>query len=341
MIGLERIGLLMKKIIRLVSLLLTAALTACLLFGCALPSPVPADDSATAQNEEAYDDVGTIDSAPLISVTDMTGNVINMDAFASRIVVLDAADCEILFAIGAGEQVVGRVEECDYPEAAGTIPYVTAGGLIDSDLILAQNPQVVVMTAEQAQDSGLLTTLRDAEVQTIVTNVTDFNDLYSAITLLGAIADRVAEAGSLVANLLTAFAAIQSQTDGGNEKTVYFELSPLADGLQTAGSGTLLNSVALLLGLRNEFEDLEGYVDLTAEDVINRSPDIIVTIAPDAADGTTAADEILARPGWESVHAVVSKSVYAVDGASLLRSGPRLIDAVQALYTSIYGEAVE
>lgn len=331
----------MKRFLRFASLVLAAAMTACLALGCALPSPVPADDSATAQNDYYEDDGGSIDSAPLISVTDMAGNAIDMDAFASRIVVLDAADCEILFAIGAGEQVVGRTEDCDYPEEAGSVALVTSGGLVDTDLILAQNPQVVVMTAAQAADEGMLTTLRDAGVQPVVTDVTDVNGLYSAVTLLGTIADRVADAGSLVANLLTAFAGIQSKTSGAESKTVYFELSPLESGLTTAGSGTLLNDVALLMGLRNEFEDLQGYVDITAEEVINRSPDIIVTIAPDAEDGTTAVDEILARAGWESVHAIVGKSVYSIDGESLLRAGPRLIDAVQALYQSVYGEEAE
>lgn len=331
----------MKRFLRFASLALAAAMAACLVFGCALPSPVPADDSATAQSDAYADDGVSVDSAPLISVTDMAGNAVSMDAFASRIVVLDAADCEILFAVGAGGQVVGRSEACDYPEEAAAVACVTSGGLIDTDLVLAQNPQVAVMNADQAADEGMLSTLRDAGVQPVVTNVTDLNGLYSAITLLGAIADRVAEAGSLVANLLTAFAGIQSKTAGAASKTVYFELSPLESGLKTAGSGTLLNDVALLLGLRNEFEDLEGYVDVTAEQVVNRSPDIIVTIAPDAEDGTTAVDEIRARSGWESVHAIVSGNVYSVDGASLTRPGPRLIDAVQALYQSVYGDAAE
>ncbi len=333
-----------------------AALAACMFSGCALPSPVPVDDSATAQAESYGNDDMIVDSDALISVTDMAGNAIEMDSYASRIVVLDAADCEILFAIGASEQIVGRSEACDYPVEVNPIPYVTTDGIPSSELILELNPQIVIMNAEDAENADMIADLQEAGIQPVVTNATDISGVYTAITLLGTIADHVAEAGSLVANMLTAFAEIEEQTANNSLGTVYFELSPLVDGLATAGSGTLPNDVATLLGMKNEFEDLEGYMPVSAEQVIGRNPDIIITTASDGVESTddtqqtdgetsgnalSAVDEIMQRAGWEGISAVVKQNVYAVDGDALSRPGPRLLDAVSALYDLLYATPAE
>jgi iron complex transport system substrate-binding protein len=341
-----------NRFLKYFALMLAGVLTAGIALGCALPSPVPADDSA-AQDGDLFYDGSSIDGAALIDVTDMAGNAVQLDSFASRIVVLDAADCEILCAIGAAGQIVGRSDACDYPESVASIPSVTADGTVSPERILELKPQVVVLSANEAQDADLLSALQSAGVQPVVTDATDVNGVYTAITLLGAIADRVAEAGSLVANMLTAFAGIQEKTANSASQSVYFELSPLADGLETAGSGTLLNSIAALLGLKNEFEDLQGYASITQDQVVGRNPDIIVTTTPDGVTSTVpattdgeetsgnalgATDEIMERPGWEDVAAVARQRVYAADGEALTRPGPRLLDAVTALYDAIYAE---
>ncbi len=345
-----------RNSIRSIAILLAAVLAVCLFFGCALPSPVPAEGSVDAQSDVWGDSDATAGGTSLIDVTDMAGNVIQMDSYAGRIVVLDAADCEILCAIGASEQIVGRSEACDYPDAVNAVPYVTTDGTPSSELILDLNPQVVVMNADDAENADLLADLQSAGVQPVVTDATDINGVYSAVTLLGAVSDRVAEAGSLVADMLTSFATIQEKTSGSSLGSVYFELSPLADGLETAGSGTLVNDIAALLGLKNEFEDLEGYAAVTAEQVIGRNPDVIITTTPDGVESTIdtqqtnsetsgnalgATDEIMERPGWEGITAVVRQDVYSVDGEALMRPGPRLLEAVDALYEALYTAPAE
>lgn len=342
--------------IRFLAISLAAAFAACCLSGCALPSPVPVDDSATAQVDTYGDNDATLDGGSLIDVTDMAGNSIQMDSYASRIVVLDAADCEILCAIGAAEQIVGRSEACDYPDAVIPIPYVTVDGIPSSDLIVELNPQIVIMNAKDAENADLIADLQDAGIQTVVTDATDISGVYTAVTLVGAVTDHVAEAGSLVANMLTSFAEIQEQTAGNSLGTVYFELSPLVDGLETAGSDTLINDIASLLGMKNEFEDLVGYMPVSAEQVIGRDPDIIITTSPDGVESTvdsqptegetsgnalSAVDEIMQRPGWETITAIVKQNVYAIDGDALTRPGPRLLDAVTALFELLYATPAE
>lgn len=308
--------------------------------GCALPSPVPVEDGSVVQTEPTYDNT-TENQTYLIDIIDMAGNPVQMNSYAGSIVVLDPGDCEILCAIGAEEQIIGRSEDCDYPESVASLPVVTTEGMANTEQILTLNPQAVVMDAEAATDTSLIAELKEANITPIVTNVTDIKGLYTAITLLGTVTDRVAESGSVVANLLAAFAGIQAKVTDNTSKTIYFELAPLATGLETAGSGTLINDISLLLGYHNEFEDMEGFIPVTAAQVIGRSPDVIVTTIPSSEDGTAGVSEILARVGWESVQAIADKKVFYIDGELLSRPGPRLLDVVNALYTFLYETPAE
>ena len=81
-----------------------------------------------------------------ITVTDMKGREIRLDAPATRVVALTPSDCEILYAIGAGETLVGRGEYCDYPAGVLDVPSVQSGAETNVEQIVALEPQVVIMS---------------------------------------------------------------------------------------------------------------------------------------------------------------------------------------------------
>ena len=88
-----------------------------------------------------------------IAVTDMTGRSVTLDAPATRVVALTAADCEILNALGAGDTLVGRGEYCDYPESVQSVPAVQSGTETNLEQIIALKPQVLLMnTMAQTKD---------------------------------------------------------------------------------------------------------------------------------------------------------------------------------------------
>jgi len=141
--------------LRLVSLAL--ALLFCLaIIGCALPSPVPVEDGTGTTASLATTNVAnpaTSGANYAVNLTDMAGNTVQLDSAVSSIVVLDPGDCELLYALGAGSLVGGRTAECDYPNEVNAIPFVTVDGKADPDLGILLAPQVVVLSAEQAQDA--------------------------------------------------------------------------------------------------------------------------------------------------------------------------------------------
>ncbi|MEA5040179.1 MAG: ABC transporter substrate-binding protein, partial [Clostridiaceae bacterium] len=272
-----------------------------------------------------------------VDVTDMTKRQVKLDAPATKVVALDAADCEILYALGAGDTLVGRGEYCDYPETVADISSVQSGSETNIEQIIALEPQVVIMsTMDQTTEQE--EALENAGIRVAVTDAQTISDVYEAIRLIGALVGKNDEAGTLVLNMGKTFADIQDKVDSDGEKTVYFEVSPLQYGLWTAGSGTFMDELATLLGVKNAFADVEGWAEISEEQVLERDPDYIVTIAMYYGEGQTPVEEIMSRTGWENLKAIKSGDVFNADTNQVARPGPRLTDGAQALYDFFYGE---
>lgn len=272
-----------------------------------------------------------------VDVTDMTKRQVKLDAPATKVVALDAADCEILYALGAGDTLVGRGEYCDYPETVADIPSVQSGSETNIEQIIALEPQVVIMsTMDQTTEQE--EALENAGIRVAVTDAQTISDVYEAIRLIGALVGKNDEAGTLVLNMGKTFADIQDKVDSDGEKTVYFEVSPLQYGLWTAGSGTFMDELATLLGVKNAFADVEGWAEISEEQVLERDPDYIVTIAMYYGEGQTPVEEIMSRTGWENLKAIKNGDVFNADTNQVARPGPRLTDGAQALYDFFYGE---
>lgn len=298
------------KTVKLVSLLLCLILI-CPVLGCA-------EDAA-------------------VTVTDMTGREITLDAPATRVVALTASDCEILYALGAGDTLVGRGEYCDYPEDVQAVPSVQSGYETNVEQIIALEPQVVLM-ATMAQTKEQVEALEAAGVHVIVSDAQDIAGVYTAIELIGAVTGKNDEAAALIAGMKDSFAAIAAKAEGDGSKTVYFEVSPLEYGLWTAGKGTFMDELAQMIGLKNAFEDVEGWAAISEEQVLERDPDYIVTISMYYGEGPTPVEEIMGREGWQELKAVKNEAVFNADSNEVSRPGPRLVDAAQALYDFVYGE---
>ena len=340
------------KYSKLAAVILTAALLLGV-FGCtqntpaadATPTPAaetaapaPQTEAPTEAPEEPTDT--TEPAATAIVFTDMSGREITLDAPAERVVALTAADCEILYAIGAGDTLVGRGEYCDYPAEVLDTPSVQSGYETNIEQIIALEPQVVLM-ATMAQTVEQVEQLENAGVTVVVSDAQDIAGVYTAIEMIGKVTGHEAEAAAVVDEMQSKFARI-SAAAGSTGKTVYFEVSPLEWGLWAAGAGTFMDEIAGIVGLENAFADVPGWGEISEEQVIERDPDYIVTITMYFGEGPTPVEEIMGRTGWENLTAVQNGTVYNADSNELSRPGPRLADAAEALYEFIQSaEALE
>lgn len=274
-----------------------------------------------------------------ITVTDMTGREITLDGPVTRIVALTASDVEIIYALGAGDLLVGRGEYCDWPAEVLNVPEVKSGSETNLEEILALEPDVVIM-ATMAQSVEQVNALEEAGVKVIVSDAQNLEGVYTAITMIGQIVGKNDEAAALVKEMQDGFEAIRAKAENTG-KTVYFEVSPLQWGLWAAGTGTFMDELASICGLTNAFADVNGWGAISEEQVFEKDPDYIVTISMYYGEGPTPVEEIMGRDGWDQLKAVQNNQIFNADSNEISRPGPRLLNAVEALYEFVYGTEEE
>ena len=209
-------------------------------------------------------------------------------------------------------------------------------------MILKNAPIVILDEATAFTDpesEEQIQQLENAGVKVVVSDAQDIKGVYEAVNMIGKLLGKEKEADLICDAMQTTFDAVSAQvTDDGEEKTVYFEVSPLEYGLWTAGSHTFMDEIAQMLGLKNAFADVEGWAAISEEQVLERNPDYIVTISMYFGEGPTPEEEILSRTGWENVTAVKNGKILNLPNNELSRPAPRLADGAKALYDFVYGE---
>jgi iron complex transport system substrate-binding protein len=260
---------------------------------------------------------------------------------ASAIVTLGPSALESLFAIGAGDQVVGREEFSTYPEEALEITNIgSLFGELPAEAILALEPDLVIapeiITQEQVQaleDLGL-TVFYQA-------NPTSFEGLYVNLEVLGILSGHDAEALELIAGLEARVTAVEAALANVEERpTVFYELDATdPQNPFTTGAGTFIDTMITMSGGENIGAVLEGaYAQISSEEVILQDPDII--ILGDAPYGVTP-ENLAERAGWADLSAVQSGQVHPFDPFLVSVPGPRLVDGLEALAQLIHPEVFE
>ncbi len=273
-----------------------------------------------------------------LKVTDMTGREITLDSPAKRIVALMPADCEILYALGAGDTLVGRGEYCNYPAEISDVPAVQSGNETNIEQIIALDPDVIIMS-KMGQTVEQVEALENAGIEVFVSDSQAIADIYTTIELLGKLTGKEAKAAETVAEMRAAFDKIKTDAAAKSQnKTIYFETSPLEWGLWTAGKGTFMQEIADMLCVKNIFEDVSGWAEVSAEQVISRNPDYIITTAMYFGSGPLPDEEVKGRSGWGGISAIANNGVFNANSDELTIPSVRLVDGAQSLYNFIYGE---
>ena len=305
---------------KILAVLIAAALLVGMTAGCAR-------SASTAQSEP---------EAVAVTITDMKGREVTLEKPAARIVALTPADCEILYAIGAGDMLVGRGEYCDYPAQVLEVPAVASGSETNIEQIIALNPVVLVM-GDMDQPDELVARLEAAGIRVVVSEAGDIAGVYTAIDMIGRLMGREDNASAVIASMKSSFDSLTEKSTGGGTQTMFFEVSPLQWGLWTAGTDTFMDEIATMLGMKNCFDDVSGWAEISEEQVLERNPDFIVTITMYYGEGPTPEEEILSRAGWENVTAVKNNKILNLQNNELSRPAPRLAEGAQLLFDFLYG----
>ena len=318
------------KLALLFAILLSAAL---LLGACGAPKAEIMEPlvSEEAINVESAPEPEPIEETALEVMTfiDGTDTVIEFTEYPQAIVSISPSTTEILFAVGAGEQLAGREDMSLYPEEALDIPSVGAlWGELPIETILAMEPDLIV--AAQIISEDQVQALRDLGLNVYwQANPRTFEELWENLRDFAELTGHEEETEILIADLDARVKAVQEKIAPLSYRpSVFYELDATEPSAPwTAGSGTFIDYVISMAGGFNVASELQGdYIQISSEELIAINPQII--LLADALYG--AAPEIVAeRPGWNVITAVAENAIYPIDPNIMSVPGPRLVDALE------------
>lgn len=260
--------------------------------------------------------------------TDFLQREVTLTQPAQRIVSLAPSNTELLFAVGAGEQVVGREDFSDYPAEALDVPSV-GGSMGDYNLeaIVALQPDLVLLT--ELHSPELVQSLEGLGLTVFyLGNPVVLEDLYTNIETVGKLTGHEGEAAALVADLTSRVSKVDALVAGTTSRPVIFYELDATDPAKpwTAGPGTFVDQLVSRAGGVNLGTSLEGaWVQISQEELIIQDPNMI--FLGDAAYGTTP-EQVAARAGWENLQAVIQGQIFSFDDDLVSRPGPRLVDGL-------------
>ncbi len=295
------------------SLILTLLL-ALLIAGCApavTPPPAPAATEVPATEE--------------IKFTDALGDEIVLTETPQRIVSLAPSITEILFEIGAGGQVVGRTDYCNYPKEALALPSI--GGFsaeaISLETIISLEPDLVI--GGSIYQAEVIKALTDAGVPAFVSQPANLAEIKDSLGLIGKItghADEAAASADEMQARIDAVTEAVSAVPADQRPTVFYEV--WHEPLMSANGVTVVGELIDLAGGVNMFADLtDEYPTVSVEQIVEVDPQFI--IGPSSHGDQMTAEVIGAREGWGNLSAVKNNAIYIVDGDIVSHASPRIV----------------
>ena len=259
---------------------------------------------------------GSDDSTEQVSVSGGSENV----EIAERIISLSPTATEILFAIGAGEQVIAVDDQSNFPSDA---PVTDLSGYTPNvEAIAAYDPDLVVTSYDPGD---LVDGLNVLGIKPLIQSAAmTLEDTYSQIIELGELTGHSKEAEKLNKEIQS---SVSSVTPSGNGLTYYHEVD---NTLYSTTSKTFLGQLYDLLGLVNiadpADEDGFGWPQLSSEFIVDTDPDLIFLADGDLGESLQT---VSSRPGWSSMQAVSEGRVIVLDTDIASRWGPRVVDFLE------------
>jgi iron complex transport system substrate-binding protein len=317
-----------KRLLHIPALLILALILAACGSAAEVAEDLPAPEVSVLEATEIPQPTATIE---IITLTDGLGRTITLEGPAQSIVSLAPSNTEMLFALGAGGQTVGRDDYSDYPEEALALSSIgdTFAG-INSESIVALLPDLVL--AAEITPIEYVTELETLGVTVFwLPNPVDLDGLYENLNTLAVLTGREDEANTLIDDLQARVSTVEAALAAVEEQpTVFYELDasdPAAPW--TAGVGTFIDQLIVQAGGINIGAVLDGaYAQLSIEELLLQDPSII--LLGDAAYGVTV-ESLSDRAGWSVLSAVQNGQVFPFDDSISSRPGPRLVDALEEL----------
>lgn len=272
-----------------------------------------------------------------IHLTDGSGRDFELAQPATRIISMAPSNTEILFAIGAGDLLVGRDDISDYPAEALDVESIgSTYGELNLEAIVALRPDLVLAASITSPEQ--IQAMEDLDLPVFVlANPMTFDDLYANLKLVGALTGHSDDAAQLVESLKERVQAALDALEGAEAVRVFYEVDgsdPTAPW--TTGSGTFQEVLIGMAHGENIAAEIEGWGQMSLEEIVARDPQVILFASGPWVP--TTIESLAARAGWGDLDAVRNGRIYAIDTNLVDRPGPRLVDGFEAFARALHPE---
>jgi ABC-type Fe3+-hydroxamate transport system substrate-binding protein len=246
-----------------------------------------------------------------------------------RIVSLNPATTEILFALGAGGRLVGRTHWDVHPDSARLVPDLGDGMRPNVEAVLAARPDLVVLYAS-ADNRDAARALHDAGVATLTLRVDRIEQFARATLSLGRVIGDTARARVVVDTVERTLDRVSGETSMLPHPRVFWKAWDAP--LMAIGGGSFMTELLSIAGARNVYADLpDPSPQVTIEDVVRRDPDLVVA-------GANSAATLRTTPAWRALRAVREGRIVVVDTSLVAFPSVRLGEAATTLARALHPE---
>lgn len=261
-----------------------------------------------------------------ISVTDDAGRAVTLAGPAQRVVSLLPSFTELVYALGAGDRLVGRTTWCDYPPDALTVPSVGDGLTPNLEAVAQRRPDLVLLY-RSAQTETAAAQLERLGIGAALLRVDRLEDVARAARLVGRLVGREV-AGDSLAGALERIAADSGPTPLARVAFIVWDNPPIV-----IGAGSYLDQLARLAGGENVFADVTApSAQVSLETIARRDPDVLLVLSD-----TAEIPAYGARREWQAVRAVRERRFAYLPGSLFGRPGPRAAEAVREFRSRLEG----
>ena len=263
------------------------------------------------------------------AIVDDFGDTIDVDGRPERIVSLTPATTEILFAMGAGDRLVGRSEYDKWPDAAHAVPNLGPGLRPNVEAILAARPDLVLLYASQ-DNRPAAQRLRSAGIMTAAFKVDRVEHFDRTTRILGRLVGDSAR-GALVADtVMRTLDSVRALTR--DRRPVSVVLPAYEDPLLVIGGGSFMSQLVTIAGGRNVYDDVDQPSPaVTFEDVVRRNPDAVLV-------GPEHGEKLRRTTRWKALDAVRRGRVLYMDTTLVMRPAVRLGEGAVSLMRLLHPE---
>ena len=280
------------------------------------------------------------------TVTDDLGKTFSFDEPVNSIVSLAPANTEIVFAIGAGDKLIGRTDYCNYPPEAASVESVGSFSSPNKEKVVVLNPDVVLATDIHHQ-SGDTAWLEEKGLKVVTLAPKTLADILTDISLVGQITGKEAKAGELVADMQSRINYVAQKTAGlsDNQRPRVLHVT-WHDPLWTEGQGSFIDALIEIAGGVNIFHDVTGDAQVDLETAVIRNPEVTTVFTGSGSAVNESYDYIRGSDSpFKTTDAYTNpngKRIYLVDADLASRYGPRIVDALEiyarVIHPEIFGQ---